>query len=100
MFYVIVMFCASRYLGKMYAGKSLVHLNDLVGGQKQFNLENDFVEKMSDIKDTQPVFSSVEDLKTIMKYNSLITDILAGKEDAHTKISKLRRNPCISSKIK
>uniref|UniRef100_T1GRP3 CCR4-NOT transcription complex subunit 10 n=1 Tax=Megaselia scalaris TaxID=36166 RepID=T1GRP3_MEGSC len=29
------------YLGRMYAGKALVHMNDLTGGYKQFNLEND-----------------------------------------------------------
>lgn len=72
----------------MYAGKALVHLNDIIGGQKQFNLENDFIEKLSEIKEKQLLpNSSAENAVSIMTYNSLITEYLLG---IHDRVDKLR----------
>lgn len=75
----------------MYAGKALVHLNDVIGGQKQFNLENDFIEKLLEIE-PKPLLhkSSAENATSIMVYNSLITEYLLGIHDVREKLVKLR----------
>ncbi|KAL5282593.1 CNOT10 family protein [Megaselia abdita] len=76
------------YIGRMYAGKALVYLNDLVGGQKQFNLENDFIEKLSEVMDKNNI--SADNAKSIMRYNSFIVDFLLGKHDIMTRLANLR----------
>lgn len=60
----------------MYAGKALVHLNDLVGGLKQFNMESDYI--------TVHSLPSAENAMKIMRYNSRVTNFLLDKENAKT----------------
>lgn len=73
----------------MYAGKALVHLNDLIGGQKQFNMEYDFIEKLSDLKEPVPK-TTAENAISIMTYNSMVTEYLIGTNDVKDKLVKLR----------
>lgn len=85
----------------MYAGKALVHMNDLTGGYKQFNLENDFCEKLTEFDNNRYFeISSADNAIQALKYNSLIVEVLQSKPEASSKIIELRSHPFISSRIK
>lgn len=74
----------------MYAGKALVHLNDVIGGQKQFNLEYDFIEKLANLKEKPELHKSADNAISIMAYNSLVTELLLGSHDVKDKLIKIK----------